>query len=338
MTEIESLAAREIAFFERRLVSEADWRRHVEQATDALLCRRVRDLVDGAAFERAIETATTGDVFSHGVAPIAAEIQRRTAAGLREDDTLVGEYVPETAREKIHELLGRPKVVPEKVLRQFLEQDAVEELLRDVLYDAIKEFNEKVNPFFAEWGLAGLVRKLPGLRLVARSMDNVRAEFDRRLDPEIRKFLQGFSRRALRKLADTAVGKSDDPKFVALRRTFVAWAYEQPLRDFAGLADDEGAARVRAIAFEIAEHVLALEPVRARRQEAVSGLLAEYGDRTLGEALRGCGVTARPDFDALAAATWPQARAILESPASRAYMGEIVREFFAEEQARRAGG
>ena len=220
------------------------------------------------------------------------------------------------------------------MLRQFLEQDTVEELLRDVLYDALKEFNEKVNPFFAEWGLAGILKKLPGFGMVARSMENVRAEFDKRLDPEIRKFLQGFSRRALRKMADTAVTKSDDAKFVALRRAFAAWVYEQPIKDFAGTLDDQGTSLVRTIAFEITRHTLGLESVRARRKQVVKELLAEHGDQTVGEVLHGYGATARPDFESLATATWPAVRAILESPGVRSYVGALVREFYEEERAR----
>jgi hypothetical protein len=333
--DLEALAKRQAAFLERRLLSQADWRSHLEKAHDALLCRRVRDLVDQGALERALDGAIDGDVLHKAAFPIAAEVQRRVGLELRKDEARIGEYVPKTAREKIDELLGRPKVVPEKVLRQFLEQDAVEELLRDVLYDALKEFNEKVNPFFADWGLAGLLKKLPGFGVVARSMENVRAEFDKRLDPEIRKFLQGFSRRALRKMADTAVSKSDDAKFVALRRAFAAWVYEQPLRDFVSAnhgagADDHGSL-VRTIAFEITHHTLALESVRTRRHKAVAELLREHGDQTVGEVLQKYGATARPDFEAIAAATWPQVRAILESPGVRAHIATVVGEFFAEE-------
>lgn len=337
MTELDldALAERQVAFLQRRLLTQADWRAQLEKAHDALLCRRVRDLVDAQALEGALDSAAK-DALDKAALPLAAEVQRRVMVELRADGEKVGAYVPQPAREKIDELLGRPKVVPEKVLRQFLEQDAVEELLRDVLYDALKEFNEKVNPFFAEWGLAGIVKKIPGFGMVARSMENVRGEFDRRLDPEIRKFLQGFSRRALRKMADAAVTKSDDAKFVALRRAFAAWVYEQPLRDFATTVDDQGSSLARAIVFDVVRHTLGLESVRARRRKAVAAILSEHGDQTLGEVLHKYGATARPDFDAIAAATWPQARAIVESAGVQSHVAALVRAFFEEEKARGA--
>lgn len=330
--DLEALKQRQIAFFQRRIVSYEEWRMLLERGHDALLCRRVSDLVEIDGLAAAIDAGFEKPALRKGVFPLAAEVHKRVRAEASKDSSKVGAYVPESARTKLDDLLSRPGVVPEKLIRQLCEQEAVEELLRDTLYDGIKEFNEKVNPFFADWGLAGLLKKMPGFGLVSRSMENVRAEFDKRLDPEIRKFLQGFSRRALRKMADTIVQRKGDAKSVALRRALLTWLWDQPVNELAGGGDDERARLSREIAFDIVEHSSALETMRERRRKAIADFLRDHGGRTVGEVLHEMGATERPDFDAAAHATWPVVKSILESPAVRDRIAAVVEEFFSEER------
>lgn len=318
-------------FFAERVVSDvaaAEYAMHLERAWDALLCQRLADIVDVDVVLAALDGALEGDALPQGVLPLAAQLQKETLAQLRAENEPIGVYVPEGARKKIDELLGRPGIVPEKLLRQVLEQDAVEELLRDTLYDALKEFNEKVNPFFAEWGLSGILKKLSpiGFGALSRSMDNVRTEFDKRLDPEIRKFLQGFSRRSLRKLADTAVARADAPKSVALRRAIAAWTWEQPVRDIVAHVGDGEATLAHEVASEVAKHVASMPSVRKRRRELLSAFIKAHGDRTVGELLATFRVTARPDFAAIARATWPAVRAVLRSAPVRERIAIVARE------------
>lgn len=327
----EALKKRQIAFFQQRLASYEEWRKTLERAHDALLCARVSDLVDEAALDAAIEAGLEREALRKAAFPLAVQVHERISSELATDAEKIGSYVPERTRRKIDDLLCRPGIVPEKLLRQLFEQEAVEELLRDVLYDALKEFNEKVNPFFAEWGLAGIIKKVPGLGLVSRSMETVRAEFDKRLDPEIRKFLQGFSRRALRKMADAAVAQRDDKKSIALRRAIAAWLWEQPVNEIAGRKDVERSKLVREIAFDIVEHACSLDGVRKRRKRMISELLREFGDLTLGDAMRSVGITERPDFDALARSTWPAAKAVLFGPAMSDRVAAMFDEFFAQD-------
>jgi hypothetical protein len=338
----QGLEQRLATFFSERVVSDVaaeEYAVHLQRAWDALLCQRLSDLVDPGAIFAVIDGALERGVLSEAVFPVAAQLQRVALAELGADEQPLGNYVPEGARKKLDELLGRPGIVPEKLLRQVLEQDAVEELLRDTLYDALKEFNEKVNPFFADWGLAGVLKKLSpiGFGALSRSMENVRTEFDKRLDPEIRKFLQGFSRRALRKLADSAVARADAPKSVALRRALAAWTLEQPVREIVGHVGEGEAKLVHEIAAEVAAHVATMPYVRKRRSELLQGFLAEHGDRTVGELLARFGVTPRPDFAAIARATWPAVRAVLRSAPVRERIAQVAKEAVDAERAS-AGG
>jgi hypothetical protein len=253
--------------------------------------------------------------------------------GMRSDSTKLGTLVPAKARARIDKLLEKKHTINEKLIRQLIEQEAMEETLRDVIFDALKEFNEKFNPFVADWGLPGLLKGLGrfGLGPLTKSIENVRAEFDKRLEPEMRKFLQGFSRRAVRRMADLVVQNNDDPKFLALRKSMVAFLYEQELREIVANVDDESAEAWNEISVDVIEHSLALDASKKKRREAIDALLRDHGKEPLGHVLERYGFTAKPDADAIARTIWPVARAIFQQPVARERVDAIIEAFFESE-------
>src|SRR5262249_39299037 len=153
------------------------------------------------------------------------------------------------------------------------------------LYDGLKEFSEKVNPFTAEWGIPSLLKRLSVLGAgLGKGLDSVRAEFDRRLEPEIRKFLAGFSRRGLRGMVALTMAKNDLPKSVALRKRLAAWLLEQQLGELARGADEETIALGQEIGLDIAAAELGREALRARRRALIEEALASVKDQTMAEA------------------------------------------------------
>ena len=95
------LERRHVAFLEERLVSERareDWIRAAEAAADAIREVRIRDLFDPRALagnlHRALGTGTVRTFFS----PLLARMQRELVDVLRDDDTRLGDHVPEDAR------------------------------------------------------------------------------------------------------------------------------------------------------------------------------------------------------------------------------------------------
>jgi hypothetical protein len=214
-------------------------------------------------------------------------------------------------------------------VRNVFEQEAIEDAIRDTLYDGLKEFNETVNPFFADWGLPALLKRMPiGGGTIAKSMGAMRGEFDKRLDPEIKKFLLVFSRKAKGKLADFFITRGADPKSVELRKNVVSFLYSQSMSELlAGV--DEAAAKKGSLA---AEHIvlatLAREAPRKRLKEALLAFLDDHGDQTIGEWLAAVGATGEPDLDAWAALLWPHVKRGLESPVAVAFYTAITREFY----------
>jgi hypothetical protein len=331
---ISALRARHAAFLAERLVdarAHDDFVRSFAAGYDHVLSRPVRELVDARRLVDASQRLLTDDAIRGLVAPIAREVHRRVLASLRDDDAKIGDYVPSEAREAIGRLLARSDLVPEPLVRKVFDDEIVEQIMRDVLFDALVEFNQSVNPFFADWGLPALVKRfMPlGSTAVVKSMSAVRAEFDKRLEPEIRKFLLGFSRRAKKRIADLVVTSAGDPKLVALRRSVAAFFYEETLAQLLRSVDDDARMDADDAALEIALEVVHRERPRERLIAELERLLEEHGDRPLGAFLERIGVTRRPDLEALAELLWPYVKMVLESPPARAFWERVTWEFYA---------
>ena len=330
-----ALRDRHVVFFQARLVSpkaREEWRRNLTEAWKALLAAPVGSLVDGPQVAAALEAALNREAIRATLRPALRASMRLTSARLRENGNQLNHYVPEEASKRINDLLELPGIMPERFLREMIEHEAVEAVMRDILFEALQEFSEKVNPFFAEWGLPGLLKRLSpfGLGSMSKIFDSVRAEFDRRLVPEIRKFLHGFSRQALTKFADFLITKGDEPEFIALRKGLSAWLLAQGVASLAPDPADQPAALVEEIALDIVEHVLTMAESREPRRAAIELAVTTHANQSLGEAIALYGVTVPVDLDAIAEVTWPALVAVVQSEPVSAWLAHVVGEFYDE--------
>src|ERR1019366_5634361 len=110
--------------------------------------------------------------------PLAKRLLPRILAELRLERGKVGDHVPPAAQRHLEALIARPSLIPARLLHEIVEQDAIEELMRDVLYSGFKEFSEKVNPFTAEWGIPLLLKRMSVLGgPMAKGLEAVKADF-----------------------------------------------------------------------------------------------------------------------------------------------------------------
>ena len=199
--------------------------------------------------------------------------------------------------------------------------------MRDVIYDALVEFNESVNPFFADWGLPALIKRfMPiGSGAVLKSMSAVRTEFDKRLEPEIRKFLLGFSRKSKKKLADFIVSSAGDPKLVALRKSIVAFFYEESLAQITQNVDDDARMEVDEAARGNRRSRSSAGTARASGSSPSSRSSSpSTATRPSGRGSRASASPSGPNLEQLAELLWPYVRLALESPPARAFYERVT--------------
>lgn len=297
------------------------------------MARSLGDALPAAALLHLVDLAKKPDLYTRAIAKIAAAVRIETYPRVIAHQATLGSYVPHAARENIDALLARPNLVNPKLVREILAQEAMEDLMKDVLFDALKEFNEKVNPFFADWGIPGIVKKVMpiGSGAVLKSLDVVRGEFDKRLDPEIKKFLGAFSKKALDRTANLMIDKGDSPQFVELRKAIAAWLYAQPIAELTKGADPEAVALGQEAGVKIAQAVAASPELAKEVSAAIHAFYTKHEKDTLATIRTSYGIDYTPDFDALAEATWPLVERAATSDVLIAWSTALVGEFLEQE-------
>ncbi len=329
---LDDLKRRHVAFLEARLSSDQareDWTRACIDGYEQLLTLRIRDAVDPATIADALLAALTADSIRSFFAPVARDLHRRVLASLKTNRKSLGDYVPADARLEIEALLARSDLVPDALVRKIFEEKVIVDAIDDTLYEGLLQFNTTVNPFFADWGLPAILRRMPiGGAMILASMEAMRAEFDRRLEPEIRKFLAAFSRRSSDQLTQMFLASSGDPKLVELRRNLVGFLYSQSIAELLAGVDVEmvslGARALEHVVVEVLDRELSSRNLR----DALERFVGDHGDATVGDWLREIGASGRPDLERWADLAWPQVRGVVRSPLVRDYLERITAEFY----------
>ncbi len=331
---LQDLKTRHIAFLRERLTSpaaRAEWQKTVADVLEELRFAPLGRLVEPSSLVTALDAAITKQTVDTSLRPAALRLAREAHALLVQERGTIGSFISSSAQHDLGDLFARPDVLPPKLVREVAEHEAAREVMREVMHDGLKQFSERVNPFVAEWGLPSLLKKLGpfGLGGVGKAIDGLRVDFEKRLEPEIRKFLLGFSREAVKNAADSIITRADTPPFVALRRRLAGFLLEQRFAEV--LLDVEGTAQATRIGLDVAAHLAAHEELAARRRAFVLAWATENAEKPVSEVLASLGLPDKPPHvivSALADATFPALVATLGTPAAQAWLASIVTEFY----------
>lgn len=272
---------------------------NVKEAIDRLLDTRVENIAEPAVLAAFFERVLEDDVAMKLVRPLIRAGILLELSRAREDKRPLGAYVSDEARALATRLLEQPDLLPEKFVRKLLTHEAFEEVMGEVVEAALREFGERANPFTAEWGLPSLLKKMGpfglGFSAVGKSFDNLREEFDRRVEPERKRFQKAFARRALSTVADFVIKRQDKPESIALKKELLAWLLEQPVKELVAPVTDKTATLTEELASAIFRHTTTLPHFRAERRAFIALTIQAHGKQTLREALGHYDV--RVDFD-----------------------------------------
>lgn len=307
--------------------AEARWCGLVASVQGQLVTRTLAEVTDAGRIKALIAAATSGTVVGTLVVPATRALLTQAARRIHVRTESAGELLSEETWNDLAALVADPEVINEPLLRALVEDPAVEAVMHDVLYDALQEFGERVNPFVGEWGLLALIDSLPllGKGALRKAIEGVRREFDKRSEPETRKFLKGFSRRAVTKSIEQTLDKRAEPEMVALRQHLVTTMLERPLSEMCWSPEQaHGARAVEAIAAALGD-VLTHALVASELERAIDDLFATWAARPVSELIEAMGVTL-PDTEPLAKALWPAAKAAAGSGPVRAMVADLIDE------------
>lgn len=332
--DLDDLKSKQIAFLHMRLVSptaRAEWRTNIAKILDELLEQPLGQLVDANALTLAVDACLVRSVLDPTVQPVVTRAVKELRTLLVAEKAKIGSFVPPNAQQGLRDLAARSVPLLAPLVREVSEHEAARLVMTDVLHDALVQFSDRVNPFVAEWGLPSIMKKFSpfGLGGVGKSIDGMRVEFEKRLEPEIRKFLIGFSREALRKGAGSIIAQSDTPAFIALRQKILTFVLDQRFADV--LLEERDNETVAKVAVEVILHACTDEKLAQQRRQIVKDLVAAHAGSSVRKVIVTLG---GPDklppnvVEAVAEATFPAFAAAVGSPSGKQWLEGLVAEFY----------
>jgi hypothetical protein len=331
---LEDLKSKQIAFLHTRLVSpaaRAEWRVNIAKIFDEVLDVPLGQLVETNTLIAAVDAVLARAVLE----PSFQHILLRGVSSLRTmllaEQARIGTFVPPNAQRTLRDLAAGTSRLTGPLVREISEHEAARLVMSDVLHDALVQFSDRVNPFVADWGLPSILKKFSpfGLGGVGKSIDGMRTEFERRLEPEIRKFLIGFSREALRKGAGSITSQSDTPAFIELRQRIVTFLLEQRFADVLLEERDTNAATRAAV--DVIVHVCTDDKLVQQRRQILKQFVDANAQTSVRNVLVTLGAPDKPPaavVDAIAEATFPAFAAAVGSPAGKKWLNGLVAEFY----------
>ncbi len=332
---LDDLKSKQIEFLHSRLTSpaaRAEWRANMASLFDELLDQPLGRVIELGALTKVIDAMLARAVIDTELQPLLLRVVRETRALLIQERAPIGTFVPPNARQALNKLAAKSGNLTAPIAREIAEHEAARVIMTEVLHDALVQFSDRVNPFVAEWGLPSLLKKFSpfGMGGIGKSIDGMRVEFEKRLEPEIRKFLIGFSRDALRKGAAGIVSQSDTPAFIALRQRMVAFLLEQRFADV--LLSEADTDVVTRTTVEVIVHVCTDDKLAAQREKIVREFFEAHAQMKVRSVLSAFGLPDKPPanlVETIADATFPVFTAGLQTPAGKKWIESLVGEFYA---------
>ncbi len=319
------------AWLRRRLTEgerpRQEWRALWEASWDHLLLTPVGELVEEGTVQAAAQSLVDSELVSELSRPVVAKVARAAIAELRKDEQPIARFMPEEAREKLHETLARPGLVHPDWVRAVFRGEAAEAVLNDALYRALTDFSTllprlmvKVSPVgpFAMLGSAGAFA------------EKFIEQMEKRIEPEIRSFLADGSERILERAAEFTISKIDDPASIEFRSRFVDFVLSKSPGFLLEVADDDLIDDMGVVVELSARHVAEMSELKADLRDWIVRALQSNGGKSLAEALGLEGIELRPPIQALADAAWPAFATLVLSPQAQTWMDQLVDELLDE--------
>jgi hypothetical protein len=273
-------------------VDDAEHQALLDAAFDFLCERRAGEFVEVDRLVAALDEAATEPRVAQALARWSAPSRARLLARLKASGLKLGVWLPEAARDRLAEILGRPVRLPRALADEAVASARVRETVKAVLQETLSRFIAKA--IAATPGGAGLKGVLGlGARAAGGLFGALGEEVQRLLQDRMREFLDTGVQLVQKRLAEK-LASAETAELIGrqARKTFLQ-LLERREAEVANYAERVPWAELDALVPAIAVHNLARAELREALKAELSATLADLSTQTLGELLDAFGLRAR---------------------------------------------
>ncbi len=318
-------------WFQARLTedrSQAEYQQLLRHITEALMQAPLGTWMEAETWVQSLNKALTAErvvalveIFHHGFSDSLLQI-------LLKDEAPVGRWLSHRGRQLLTGLFAKERIFDDAFVTTFFAQEAVEELVADMLYGALKDFSEvipKLVQSMAPSALGKLARL--GGKATGGMGGRLVDEVEKRIEPEIRRFLEKGTRRALDRAAEKIAEKMHSPKAELAVANMLDFALNQTGAFYGQRLQGKTHQSLFEFEKELAEHVLSRPEFQQRLREFAEAQHQKYAEKTIEQLLEEWQVELSIPYQEWAEATWPAVKTVIQSEGVKNYLEGLCEEF-----------
>ena len=300
-----------------------EWRELWRAGWEHLIRTPVEELVDPCAAVDLAERFTDSQFLIEIPAPLLRRVLRAAIDSLREDDEPLHRLIPDEVRRRLREAVARPGLVHPDWVHATFRGEAVEAVLNDMLYRVLKDFSTLIPRMMTKMQSLGRFSLIGGAGALAERLIR---EVERLVEPEIRAFLADSTGPVLESAAEFTIARIDDPAQLEFRATFVDFVLSRSPRFLLANVDEPLTEDLEFAVGATLRHLSAAPETREAVRDWIERGMQYCEGKTVGEVLELDEGSPAPPIDALADASWPTFRSLIESPYAQQWMDSLVDE------------
>ena len=310
--------------------AEQDWAQIVGISWNHTLSMPLESCFPLASFEKTLDLYWQADILRAFCKNILVPAHQALLLQLREESTRLEECTSEESIKILEQIVESPNFIRSEWIECFFTEKAVEEVLSDSLYSALRDFSTIIPRL--------VLRNLPTGRFSPLGMagnltEKLASQLEKVIEPEIRSFLSAGSQKAIRRACDFTVEQLESKTSVQMRVNLLRFALRQTFSFHLGVLTDHD---LEQLASSLEKQMISLplnQPITEFLNQQRRQFYASHKHRTIAELLGDLGPLLSASSDKFAELSWPLVSSLLASSELRGWMDSFLDELLDEFEA-----
>lgn len=256
---------------------------------DHICTHKVSEFIDPDRVLSVIDETHTPARITDFQLRVVAPLRTRLIDRAKKSDVLLGAWLPDTARDRIAELLAKPAPIPQQIIDEAVSSEGVRDQIREALRDTISNFIKGAagggggggGGIRGAIGLGARAFGAAGKAVLGGLGDELQKQMQERVKDFVDGAVEGVQDRIAKKLADPKTAEDLGKR----RRKAFLKMLEKKESDAAKLVASAPHAQIDELVPSIVRHNIARKEIRDTIRDEVAAVVAELSKENIGELL-----------------------------------------------------